>query len=284
VERRKLTKKVLLLGDASVGKTSLIRKFVLDEFSDDYLATLGTKVTKETLFVERPGELIELAMMIWDVLGQKGFSGVLATALRGAEGVFLVADITRRETFESLEKHWLGEVLRGFDRIPVVLLVNKADRTDRAVSEAEIAAFTRRLSSPGFITSAKSGLNVQNAFAAMGERLLAIQAVPGSAPVKFTFSMTPAVVLDSIMTEFRETIGNQEAGMNFVRDAAQKADLDVRNPEVAALAAFAKELADLGRGLIDEEELGVAVKRWTALVDRLAKAGSGPARPMVRGS
>src|SRR5437773_8000902 len=66
-----IKRKILLLGDASVGKTSLIRRFVVDKFSDDYITTIGTKVTKKDLRLESPGKVTDLTFMIWDVLGQK---------------------------------------------------------------------------------------------------------------------------------------------------------------------------------------------------------------------
>src|SRR5207247_2647507 len=79
--------KLVLLGDGGVGKTSLIRRFVVDQYSDEYITTIGTKVSKRSLSLGHPAAEVEMAMQIWDVLGQKGYSGVQETAMKGAQGV-----------------------------------------------------------------------------------------------------------------------------------------------------------------------------------------------------
>src|SRR5438093_958600 len=71
-----IKRKILLLGDGAVGKTSLIRRFVVDKFSDEYITTIGTKVTKKDLRIESPGKATDMTFMIWDVLGQKGYRGI----------------------------------------------------------------------------------------------------------------------------------------------------------------------------------------------------------------
>ena len=82
--------KIVLLGDGGVGKTSLIRRFVVDQYSDDYITTVGTKVFKRSLSLGHDAAEVEVSMQIWDVLGQKGYSGVQETAMKGAQGVLLV--------------------------------------------------------------------------------------------------------------------------------------------------------------------------------------------------
>src|SRR5207249_2387109 len=74
--REPMKSKVVLLGDGGVGKTSLIRRFVVDQYSDDYITTVGTKVSKRSLSLGSPLAELEMVMQIWDVLGQKGYSGV----------------------------------------------------------------------------------------------------------------------------------------------------------------------------------------------------------------
>src|SRR5436309_1950018 len=91
-------RKILLLGDGAVGKTSLIRRFVVDKFSDDYITTIGTKVTKKDLRIESPSKATDMTFMIWDVLGQKGYRGIQESSFQGAKGALLVYDVTRPET------------------------------------------------------------------------------------------------------------------------------------------------------------------------------------------
>src|SRR3972149_733291 len=102
-----IKRKILLLGDGAVGKTSFIRRFVVDKFSDDYITTIGTKVTKKDLRIESPSKAVELTFMIWDVLGQKGYKNIQESAFQGSKGALLVYDVTRPETVVSLAEYWL---------------------------------------------------------------------------------------------------------------------------------------------------------------------------------
>ena len=91
---RKIINKIVLIGDGAVGKTSLIRKFVHDKFEDKYITTIGTKVTKKSLnFKSDIGEDVELTLMIWDLLGQKGFHKVQTSALGTSQGLALLMSI-----------------------------------------------------------------------------------------------------------------------------------------------------------------------------------------------
>ena len=89
----KLIKKVCLLGDSSVGKTSLVRKYVYDTFDDSYIATIGTKTVKKQLSVSHFGKDIDLTLMIWDILGQKEYRKVQSMSFQGTSGALVVCDI-----------------------------------------------------------------------------------------------------------------------------------------------------------------------------------------------
>src|SRR5437879_11880982 len=82
--REPMKSKVVLLGDGGVGKTSLVRRLVVDQYSDDYITTVGTKVSKRSLSLASALSEAGMVMQIWDGLAQKGYSGVPATALKGA--------------------------------------------------------------------------------------------------------------------------------------------------------------------------------------------------------
>ena len=114
--------KVLLLGEGGVGKTSLVRRFVSDEFSDDYISTIGTKVTrKDVQFPE-----IELSMMLWDIHGQRSITPLHKSNYRGANGALMVFDVTRKDTFEYLQQ-WIEDLFEITGKIPIVALGNKFD-------------------------------------------------------------------------------------------------------------------------------------------------------------
>src|SRR5256884_6518752 len=76
-----------LLGDAAVGKTSLVRRFMLDQFSDGYLATVGAKPMKKNLEVQAQAGPENVQLLIWDVVGQRGYHGVQDRVLKGIQGL-----------------------------------------------------------------------------------------------------------------------------------------------------------------------------------------------------
>ena len=94
VKIKEMMKKMLVLGDGAVGKTSLIRRYVYDRFEDKYIATIGTKTSAKTLKIPTDQDPITLKLQIWDILGQKGYRKLHNSSFRGTHGVFMVADIT----------------------------------------------------------------------------------------------------------------------------------------------------------------------------------------------
>lgn len=158
--------KVCLLGDGQVGKTSLIRKFVLDQFSDDYITTVGTKVSKKKIFIELPDEdiSVDLTLTIWDILGQKEFRSLHTTFYAGASGGLIVCDLTRFDTYESI-RGWLESLFGVTGTIPLVLLGNKCDLVDqRQVNEDAMNSLADEFGSMFVLTSARTGENVEQAF------------------------------------------------------------------------------------------------------------------------
>src|SRR5438046_10668908 len=94
-----------MAGEATVGKTSLIRRSVLDEYDDRYIATLGTKITKKVMSVQDPkgAGLVTVHAILWDIMGTPTLRDLLKEAYyHGAAGVFAVAGRTRKETRAAL--------------------------------------------------------------------------------------------------------------------------------------------------------------------------------------
>lgn len=164
--KRQFVKKICLLGDGEVGKTSLIRRYVLDKFDDQYIQTFGAKATKKVLDLE----YVNLTLMIWDVLGQKTYKALHSSYYTGANGALLVCDMTRPETLEHLE-HWTADLFEVSGKIPVVVLGNKSDLEMR-IDPLDLEAFAATLGSSAMLTSARTGQNVQEAFQALGEKTM----------------------------------------------------------------------------------------------------------------
>jgi len=161
-----LVKKVCLIGDPGVGKTSLIRRFVLDQFSDDYLSTIGAKVTKKEKLIDiTPQDLrVHLILMIWDVAGQKEYRQFHEMYLKGMEGVMAVCDLSRQNTFDRLRDS-MALVAKHAPGIPMVFLLNKADLVDwAAVDLRQVNELAAQNGIPVLPTSAKTGQNVEPVF------------------------------------------------------------------------------------------------------------------------
>jgi small GTP-binding protein len=182
-EMTRYKSKVCLLGDQTVGKTSLIRKFVLDQFSDDYIPTIGTKVTKRDVSLEKGGEKLNISLMVWDINGQwdmfkesvaefKNFKPP-TRFFSNSNGVFIVCDLTRRETFTHIH-FWYDNIVKELGyKIPTVLLGNKHDITDKVVlTQEEIQAMNKDFNFPFYYTSARTGENVEKAFQTLAELIL----------------------------------------------------------------------------------------------------------------
>lgn len=172
IETKRVSKKVCLLGDPSVGKTSLIRKYVFDMFEDKYLSTIGAKITKKVIGLKYkdPYPDIELTFMIWDIAGQKTIGAVHPSYYRGAEGAFIVCDLTRKETLENIPE-WANSFFKVAGEVPIFILGNKSDLSNREFGETELSEMAKRFNAPYFITSAKVGTNVEESFKAMGKTL-----------------------------------------------------------------------------------------------------------------
>jgi small GTP-binding protein len=173
-----ISKKVCLLGDFAVGKTSLVRRFVYDLFDDKYTSTIGVKVSRKTVAVHRDDELVELNMMLWDLAGREEFDRVRTSYLRGASGAVLVCDLTRPETVDSL-RPYVQELQAVSPEAYLIVAANKVDLIEpyRAGSRGALAlegvqAAATSLGAPHHLTSAKTGDEVEALFRHLGRRLL----------------------------------------------------------------------------------------------------------------
>lgn len=161
-------RKVCMLGDFGVGKTSLVGRFVRNTFSDQYLTTVGVKVdSREVPLVDGRS----LKFVLWDIAGKSALDALNMSYLRGASGLILVADGTREATLRAA----IDLLMQSRALLPdahAVLLVNKLDVVERwEVSPATLAELRRSL--PVFETSARSGDGVEQAFAELAARLIA---------------------------------------------------------------------------------------------------------------
>lgn len=174
-EPRRIMAKAVLVGDKAVGKTSLIRRYVTDQFDDRYLLTLGAKVTKkvEPVHLADKGLDVSMELNIWDIMGQAGFRELAKEAyFHGTRGILAVADLTRKSTLDGIGA-WIQAVNDVAGPVPVVLLANKKDLASQAqITAAQVTDTVSQLGCPWFLTSAKTGENVEAAFQTLATEIV----------------------------------------------------------------------------------------------------------------
>ena len=158
----RVQKKILLLGDGAVGKTSLVHRFVEGVFNERYKATIGVDIFSKTVTTDSGSEI---ELQLWDLSGQAHFSAVRSKFYNKADGALLVFDLTNKKTFENLDS-WINEATSGVgSEIPMFLLGNKVDLSDLvAIGDDEITNFAGTKNWGWSKSSAKTGENVEGAF------------------------------------------------------------------------------------------------------------------------
>lgn len=159
-----VARKVCLLGDFAVGKTSLVARFVHQTFSERYLTTVGVKVDTRT--VARAGDSCKL--VLWDLAGVTQLNAAGRAYIGGAHGLLYVCDGSRAETLNSVLE--LKEQVDGLlGSRPALLLVNKSDLVDRQELDDSTLAGCAGLFLKLYRTSALSGAHVEEAFSTLAE-------------------------------------------------------------------------------------------------------------------
>lgn len=163
-----ISRKLCMIGDFGVGKTSLIRRYVDRQFSDQYLSTVGVKISRK-LMNDPP-----LQLLIWDIEGSTKFKAIAPAYLQGAKGAIVVADVTRPETIEHVSEH-VDHFLTINPQSFVAIALNKADllkdeQVDELIESIQLA------NSPQVIvtrsTSAKTGASVDQVFELLSQYLI----------------------------------------------------------------------------------------------------------------
>lgn len=157
-----VAKKICMLGAFSVGKTSLVARFVESVFSEKYLTTVGVKVDKKVVQLE--GQ--EVKLMLWDLAGEDDFGAANLNYLKGASGYLLVMDGTRRATLDTAQA-LSRRIEEQVGRLPFVALLNKADLRDEWEFSAQDVTDITILE-----TSAKTGQGVEEAFLQLTRAML----------------------------------------------------------------------------------------------------------------
>ncbi|XP_043560726.1 ras-related protein Rab-38-like [Chiloscyllium plagiosum] len=168
--------KVLVIGDLGVGKTSIIKRYVHQIFSQHYRATIGVDFALKVLHWE---EDTIIRLQLWDIAGQERFGNMTRVYYREAVGAFIVFDVSRASTFEAVSK-WKNDLdskvrLQNGNPVPVILLANKCDQTKEGLSNT-LPKMDQYCKDNGFIawfeTSAKDNIHIEESARVLVENIL----------------------------------------------------------------------------------------------------------------
>lgn len=162
-----ISKKICLVGDFGVGKTSLIRRFVDRQFSDQYLSTVGVKISRKNVELEniKGQENLTLQLLIWDLEGHTKFKAIAPSYLQGSSGAIITGDVTRQETLDNLPER-LQLFLSVNPKGVAIIALNKSDliEAEKLDKIMESLSFDETKVIGIYPTSAKIGRNVDEIF------------------------------------------------------------------------------------------------------------------------
>jgi small GTP-binding protein len=202
--------KIILIGDANTGKTSLINRYITNSFMDRYICTVGVDFMMKTITYD--GQTIKL--QIWDTAGMERYKQITTSYYRGAQAAIICFDLTSKESFKSMNK-WIDEFSLHYNPIFqkfIVIVGNKADLIDkRAVSLEEIEEFVKMNNYLYFESSAKTGEKVDELFQTIAQMLY-----------KNYKNNVNSQVTNAIQMKKSTTLNNVENFKNLIENKNQK--------------------------------------------------------------
>jgi len=161
--------KIVFLGDQSVGKTSIITRFMYDNFDRHYQATIGIDFLSKTMYLEDR----TVRLQLWDTAGQERFHTITTSYYRGAMGIILVYDITSQKSFDNITK-WLQNIeMHASADVERILIGNKCDwEAKRIVPKDRGAALAHNQNISFLETSAKTNYNIDETFETLAKQIL----------------------------------------------------------------------------------------------------------------
>ena len=250
-------KKVVLLGDSAVGKTSLMNRFIQNAFSDSYISTVGAKVSKKIVKISLNNVDYAVSFMLWDIIGSEGYKSTQSRHIAGLNGAIVVADLSRPETVKKLEEYWIpllyettGEVMP-----PILFVGNKLDLVNKEGADKILKDFIDldgRIRSeeiikrydilkPYVATSAKTGEGVEEGFSSLAIMMVMdhegydpmirqMEEVIADSIYETDERKTAKSVLDMIVADFPYVVQSSESSRTILQDCFHKSQMSKDNP------------------------------------------------------
>ena len=189
--------KFLILGESTVGKTSIIEKYVNNTFNENYLVTIGMDIRYKRIEINN----CDINIVINDTAGQERFRSMTRMVYKGADGILLGFDLTNKDTFDKVN-YWIGQIEDNKNKdypISLVLFGNKCDKKEQiVVNDDDIESLKRQYNLEFFATSAKDGTNVQEAFEYLIKKTIKDQGLFGK------IGLSPNISFDDIVIKVKE--------------------------------------------------------------------------------
>lgn len=279
-------KKVVLLGDSAVGKTSLMNRFIHNEFNEEYISTVGARVSKKVVNVELYDQEYAVNMMVWDIIGSEGYESTQSRHIAGLNGGILVSDLSRPETIKKLGKYWLPLLSKttGETLPPILYVGNKLDIANETVASQTPNLFSEmdknvrekdiieryKVLDPYVITSAKTGEGVEEGFRTLAIMMMMehhsydpltrqMDEVIAESIYAEDERKTARSVLDMIVADFPFVVQSSEVSRTILQDCFGRTDMskDEPNPE-----GIRRIIECLTRLALDKGAKGSTVKKY----------------------
>jgi len=160
-----------MLGSFGVGKTSLVRRFIYDEFRENYRSTMGVQILQKIVSLTKDNSF-GIKLILWDIAHIEKFNRVIKNYFRGSHGAIVVCDITRSQSFQGMDIY-LKPYLEMNPKSKLIFVGNKIDLVDKNSFDMEqLLQISKALKSPFITTSAKTNENVDELFNKLGTLLV----------------------------------------------------------------------------------------------------------------
>ena len=160
--------KLILIGDSSVGKSNILLKYLKGEFDKNSKATVGVEFGTKNIMINNK----KIKIQIWDTAGQERYRSITSAYYKGAKGALIVYDITRKNTFDNIDK-WISDLkLNGDKNICILIVGNKSDLNEQREVDKELGKKKAEMFKTAFMeTSALNGENISKAFEEVIEQI-----------------------------------------------------------------------------------------------------------------
>ena len=161
--------KLILIGDSCVGKSNILLKYLKNEFDPNSRATVGVELGTQNIFLNNK----KIKIQIWDTAGEERYRSITSAYYKGAKGALIVYDITKKSSFNNIDK-WISDLkLNGDKNICIIILGNKSDLEDKREVNKEEGIKKSEMYKTAFLeTSALNGENINKAFDELIEQII----------------------------------------------------------------------------------------------------------------